>query len=234
MIRINELTKVFRNNDIETRALNNINLDIIEGEFIAIMGPSGCGKSTLLNILGLLDFPTNGNYFLLGQNVTKLSEKHRILIRKNNIGFIFQSFNLIDELTVYENIELPLLYLRIPFKIRKFKVEDILDKMNLTNKKKFFPQQLSGGQQQMVAVSRAIITQPKLLLADEPTGNLDSTNGMEIIKTLQKLNNEGTTIIMVTHAVVEAEKAHRVIQILDGQILLEKIKRKNIKEIILK
>lgn len=234
MIKLNQLSKIFRNNEIENRALNNISLNISEGEFIAIMGPSGCGKSTLLNILGLLDYPTNGEYFLLGQNISKLTEKQRINIRKNNIGFIFQSFNLIDELTVYENIELPLLYLKTPSKERKIKVDEILEKMNLTTKKKYFPQQLSGGQQQIVAVSRAIITNPKILLADEPTGNLDSSNGLEIIKSLQKLNNEGTTIIMVTHAIVDAEKAHRIIQILDGQILIEKIKRKNIKDLILK
>lgn len=228
MIKLNQLSKIFRNNDIETRALYNINLEIAEGEFIAIMGPSGCGKSTLLNILGLLDFHTSGDYLLFDENVSKLTEKRKINLRKNNIGFVFQSFNLIDELTVFENIELPLLYLKISSRIRKKKVDEILEKMQLINKKNFYPQQLSGGQQQIIAVCRAIITAPKIILADEPTGNLDSVNGSEVIKTLQKLNENGTTVVMVTHAIADAEKAHRIIQILDGQILIEKIKKKNI------
>jgi len=231
MIILKNLTKIFRNNDIETIAINKVNIQIIEGEFIAIMGPSGCGKSTLLNLLGLLDVPTSGEYFLFDKDVLKLSEKQRVNIRKNNIGFIFQSFNLIDELTVYENIELPLLYLKVPPKERKKQLDETLEKMHLGNKRKFFPKQLSGGQQQMVAVSRAIITKPKILLADEPTGNLDSVNGLEIIKNLQKLNNDGTTIVMVTHAIADAEKAHRIIQLLDGQVLIEKIKKKYTKEI---
>jgi len=224
MIKTFNLKKIFRTNEIETTALNNVNLEISEGEFIAIMGASGCGKTTLLNILGLLDYSSFGKYFFNGQEVNKLSEREKTNIRKNNIGYIFQSFNLIDELTVHENIELPLLYLKINAQKRKLQVYEILEKMNLMNKKKFFPKQLSGGQQQMVAVARAIVSKPKLLLADEPTGNLDSLNGYEIIKTLKLLNEEGTTIVMVTHAKNDAEKAHRIINIFDGQILVEKIK----------
>jgi len=230
MIRINNLSKIFRTNDIETNALNRVSLEIVEGEFIAIMGPSGCGKSTLLNLLGLLDKPTSGEYFLIDKNTSSFSEKQRIEIRKKNIGFVFQSFNLIDELSVYENIELPLLYLKIRSKERKKLLDEMLEKMNLTNKKRLFPQQLSGGQQQLVAVARAIITKPKLILADEPTGNLDSVNGLEIIKYLQNLNSNGTTIVMVTHAISDAEKAHRIIQLFDGQVLVEKIKTKFVKE----
>jgi len=223
MIKTINLRKIFRTDDIQTIALNKVNLEIAESEFIAIMGPSGCGKSTLLNILGLLDFASSGKYFFNGQEISNLSEKEKTNLRKNNIGFIFQSFNLIDELTVYENIELPLLYLKINLQTRKQRVDEILEKMNLVSKRKFFPKQLSGGQQQMVAVARAIISKPKLLLADEPTGNLDSANGMEIIKTLKHLNEQGTTIVMVTHAISDAAKAHRIIHILDGQILVEKI-----------
>jgi len=225
MIKTNELVKVFRTDEVETTALNKVNLNINSGEFVAIMGPSGCGKSTLLNILGLLDNPTGGELHFVDQEVSKFSERQRTNLRKANIGFVFQSFNLIDELTVYENVELPLLYLNMPSSERKKKVEAVLDRMKMSHRKKHFPQQLSGGQQQRVAISRAVVTNPKLILADEPTGNLDSANGEEVMNLLTQLNNEGTTIVMVTHSPSDAEKAHRIVQLFDGHIVTENIKK---------
>jgi len=225
MIKTNELVKVFRTDEVETTALNKVNLNIEDGEFVAIMGPSGCGKSTLLNILGLLDNPTSGEMHFIDQEVSNYSERQRTNLRKANIGFVFQSFNLIDELTVYENVELPLLYLNMPSSERKKKVEEVLDRMKMSHRKKHFPQQLSGGQQQRVAISRAVVTNPKLILADEPTGNLDSANGEEVMNLLTQLNNEGTTIIMVTHSPSDAEKAHRIVQLFDGHIVTENIKK---------
>ncbi|NOQ26580.1 MAG: ATP-binding cassette domain-containing protein [Bacteroidales bacterium] len=225
MIKTNDLVKVFRTDEVETTALNKVNLNIESGEFVAIMGPSGCGKSTLLNILGLLDNPSSGELHFTDQEVSKHSERQRTNLRKANIGFVFQSFNLIDELTVYENVELPLLYLNMPSSERKKRVEEVLDRMKMSHRKKHFPQQLSGGQQQRVAISRAVVTNPKLILADEPTGNLDSANGEEVMNLLSELNNEGTTIIMVTHSPSDAEKAHRIIQLFDGHIVTENIKK---------
>jgi len=225
MIKTNELVKVFRTDEVETTALNKVNLNIGSGEFVAIMGPSGCGKSTLLNIIGLLDNPSSGELHFLDQEVSDYSEKQRTNLRKSNIGFVFQSFNLIDELTVYENVELPLLYLNIPSSERKEKVEAVLERMKMSHRKKHFPQQLSGGQQQRVAISRAVVTNPKLILADEPTGNLDSANGEEVMNLLTQLNNDGTTIVMVTHSPSDAEKAHRIVQLFDGHIVTENIKK---------
>ncbi|MBN2861771.1 MAG: ABC transporter ATP-binding protein [Bacteroidales bacterium] len=221
MIKTVNLTKVFLTEEIETTALNNVNLHVKEGEFVAIMGPSGCGKSTLLNILGLLDNPSKGEYYFNGREVGQLSERHRTQLRKGNIGFVFQSFNLIDELTVYENIELPLIYLKLKARERKEKVEAVLEQMKMGHRKKHFPQQLSGGQQQRVAISRAVVAGPKLILADEPTGNLDSKNGLEVMNLLTDLNRAGTTIVMVTHSVENAGFAHRVINLFDGQIITE-------------
>jgi len=226
MLKTNGLTKVYRTDEIETTALNNVNLDIKEGEFVAIMGPSGCGKSTLLNILGLLDNPSSGEVFFLDQEISKYTERKRTNLRKANIGFIFQSFNLIDELTVYENVELPLLYLKMSAADRKKKVESVLDKMKIAHRRNHFPQQLSGGQQQRVAVARAVVTNPKLILADEPTGNLDSANGEEVMDLLTKLNEEGTTILMVTHSPSHAEYSHRIIQLFDGHVITENIQKK--------
>lgn len=225
MIKTNELVKVFRTDEVETTALNKVSLNIESGEFVAIMGPSGCGKSTLLNILGLLDNPSAGELWFMNHEVSKFSEKQRTNLRKSNIGFVFQSFNLIDELTVYENVELPLLYLNMPSSERKRKVEEVLDRMKMSHRKKHFPQQLSGGQQQRVAISRAVVTNPKLILADEPTGNLDSANGEEVMNLLSQLNSEGTTIIMVTHSPSDAEKAHRIVQLFDGHVVTENIKK---------
>ncbi|HKL08824.1 MAG TPA: ABC transporter ATP-binding protein [Bacteroidales bacterium] len=225
MIKTNDLVKVFRTDEVETTALNKVNLNIDSGEFVAIMGPSGCGKSTLLNIIGLLDNPTSGELHFLDQEVSGYSEKQRTNLRKSNIGFVFQSFNLIDELTVYENVELPLLYLNMPSSERKEKVEAVLERMKMSHRKKHFPQQLSGGQQQRVAISRAVVTNPKLILADEPTGNLDSANGEEVMNLLTQLNNDGTTIVMVTHSPSDAEKAHRIVQLFDGHIVTENIKK---------
>lgn len=227
MIKTKNLTKVFRTDEVETTALNQVEFEAEQGEFVAVMGPSGCGKSTLLNIIGLLDNPTGGEYYFMNEEVSKYRERQRTDIRKGNIGFVFQSFNLIDELNVYENIELPLLYLRMSAKERKKKVDDMLDRMQISHRKKHFPQQLSGGQQQRVAVARAVITNPALILADEPTGNLDSVNGEEVLKLLDELNQDGTTIIMVTHSPGHAERAHRVIQLFDGHIITENI-RKNL------
>lgn len=219
MIEINNISKVFRTSEVETVALNHVSLDVKEGEFVAIMGPSGCGKSTLLNILGLLDNPTEGSYKLLGQEVADLKEKERTRVRKGKLGFVFQSFNLIDELNVYENVELPLTYLGVKASERKRMVEDILKRMNISHRAKHFPQQLSGGQQQRVAIARAVVTNPKLILADEPTGNLDSKNGAEVMNLLTELNKEGTTIIMVTHSQHDASFAHRTIHLFDGSVV---------------
>ncbi len=224
MIKVTNLCKVFRTEEIETTALNGVSFEIKDGEFVAIMGPSGCGKSTLLNILGLLDNPTSGSYELLGTEVGGLKEKERTKFRKGNIGFVFQSFNLIDELNVYENIELPLRYLNISASERKQKVTEIMKRMAISHRAQHFPQQLSGGQQQRVAIARAVVARavvagPKLILADEPTGNLDSKNGKEVMDLLKELNAEGTTIVMVTHSQKDAACAQRTIDLFDGQIV---------------
>ena len=221
MIQIRELQKLFSTEEVETTALNGINLEIKEGEFVAIMGPSGCGKSTLLNIVGLLDNPSGGDYNFFGTEVAKMTERKRAQLRKGNIGFVFQSFNLIDELTVFENVELPLIYMNIPVKERKTKVEAVLERMNIMHRRNHFPQQLSGGQQQRVAIARAVVAKPKLILADEPTGNLDSKNGEEVMKLLQELNEEGTTIIMVTHSPYDAGFSHRIVNLFDGKVVTE-------------
>ena len=219
MIKVNNLSKVFRTEEIETTALNGVSFEIADGEFVAIMGPSGCGKSTLLNILGLLDNPTGGSYELLGTEVSQLKEKERTKFRKGNIGFVFQSFNLIDELNVFENVELPLIYMRVKASERKRRVNEILSRMNISHRAEHFPQQLSGGQQQRVAIARAVVSNPKLILADEPTGNLDSKNGREVMELLSELNKEGTTIVMVTHSQRDAAIAQRTIDLFDGQIV---------------
>ena len=224
MIKTEELTKIFRTDEVETTALNKVTLEIQGGEFVAVMGPSGCGKSTLLNILGLLDNPSDGKLYFDGTEVSKFKERHRTNMRKGNIGFVFQSFNLIDELTVFENVELPLLYLNVSSSERKKKVNAVLERMKIAHRKKHFPQQLSGGQQQRVAISRAVVTNPKLILADEPTGNLDSANGEEVMALLTELNKDGTTIVMVTHSPTDAEKAHRIVHLFDGHIVTENIK----------
>ena len=221
MIKIEHLSKVFRTEEVETTALNDVSLHVKQGEFVAIMGPSGCGKSTLLNIIGLLDNPTSGNYYFNGQEVGHLKEKQRTQVRKGNIGFVFQSFNLIDELNVYENVELPLIYLKKKASEKRDLVTSILDRMNISHRVKHFPQQLSGGQQQRVAIARAVVAGPKLILADEPTGNLDSKNGAEVMNLLTELNQEGTTIVMVTHSQHDASYAHRVVHLFDGQIVTE-------------
>ena len=223
MIEINNLSKVFRTSEVETVALNQVSLQVNEGEFVAIMGPSGCGKSTLLNILGLLDNPTEGSYKLFGQEVADLHEKDRTRVRKGKIGFVFQSFNLIDELNVFENVELPLTYLGYKAAERKHRVQEILKRMNISHRAKHFPQQLSGGQQQRVAIARAVVTNPKLILADEPTGNLDSKNGAEVMNLLTELNKEGTTVIMVTHSQHDASFAHRTVHLFDGSIVSSNI-----------
>jgi len=225
MIRTVDLVKVFRTDEVETTALNKVSFEVKEGEFVAIMGPSGCGKSTLLNILGLLDNPTEGEYHFMGYEVSKYKEKQRTNLRKSHIGFVFQSFNLIDELTVFENVELPLLYQNVPSSERKRRVEAVLERMKISHRKKHFPQQLSGGQQQRVAIARSVVGNPKLILADEPTGNLDSANGEEVMNLLTELNKEGTTIVMVTHSPTDAEKAHRIVQLFDGHIVTENIKK---------
>ena len=221
MIKTENLQKVFRTDEVETWALNNVNIEVKEGEFVAIMGPSGCGKSTLLNILGLLDNPTGGKSFLNGTEVGGYTESQRTSLRKGVIGFVFQSFNLIDELNVFENIELPLLYLGVPSAERKRKVEAAMERMGITHRAKHFPQQLSGGQQQRVAIARAVVSGPKLILADEPTGNLDSKNGREVMELLTELHKEGTTIVMVTHSQHDAGFADRVINLFDGQVVTE-------------
>ena len=219
MIKIENLTKVFRTENVATTALNGVSMEIKEGEFVAIMGPSGCGKSTLLNILGLLDNPDSGNYYLDGEEVGHLRESARTRYRKGRIGFVFQSFNLIDELTVEENIDLQLKYLKVPKAERKQRVLDILRKVNLSQRATHYPQQLSGGQQQRVAIARAVVGKPKLILADEPTGNLDSKNGLEVMELLSQLNAEGTTIVMVTHSQHDAAYAHRTVNLYDGEIV---------------
>jgi putative ABC transport system ATP-binding protein len=222
MIKTENLSKVFRTEEVETYALHNVDLNIKEGEFVAIMGPSGCGKSTLLNIMGLLDNPTQGKYVFNSTEVSRLKEKDRTDIRKGNIGFIFQSFNLIDELNVYDNVELPLLYLKMKPSERAAKVDEVLQRMKIGHRAKHFPQQLSGGQQQRVAIARAVVANPGLVLADEPTGNLDSKNGVEVMNLLSELNEEGTTVVMVTHSNRDAGYAHRVVNLLDGQVIMEK------------
>ncbi|MDE6553962.1 MAG: ABC transporter ATP-binding protein [Muribaculaceae bacterium] len=219
MIQLTDIKKVFRTEEVETWALDNVSLKVIEGEFVAIMGPSGCGKSTLLNILGLLDTPTDGTYILNGVDVSKMKETDRINIRKGVIGFVFQSFNLIDELTVEENIELPLLYMGIPKKERKKRVQEVMERVNISHRNKHFPAQLSGGQQQRVAIARAVIANPKIILADEPTGNLDSKNGEEVMQLLSELHKEGTTIVMVTHSQHDAGYANRTVKLFDGHIV---------------
>ena len=219
MIKLHNIKKIFRTEEIETWALREVSLEVKEGEFVAIMGPSGCGKSTLLNILGLLDNPTEGTYTLNGRDVSTLKESERTALRKGVIGFVFQSFNLIDELNVYENIELPLLYMGVPAKKRKERIKAVMDRMAISHRRKHFPNQLSGGQQQRVAIARAVLSNPKLILADEPTGNLDSTNGREVMELLSRLHREGTTIIMVTHSQHDATYADRIVNLYDGQIV---------------
>ena len=221
MIKTENLQKIFKTEEVETWALHNVSLDIKEGEFVAIMGPSGCGKSTLLNILGLLDNPTNGTYQLNGVEVSKMTESQRTDLRKGVIGFVFQSFNLIDELNVYENIELPLLYMGVPSAERKRRVEEVMDRMAIAHRSGHFPQQLSGGQQQRVAIARAVVANPKIILADEPTGNLDSKNGKEVMELLTQLNKEGTTVVMVTHSQHDAGYATRTINLFDGSVVNE-------------
>lgn len=221
MLKVENLKKSFFTEEIETIALNGVSFEVKEGEFVAVMGPSGCGKSTLLNILGLLDNPTSGTYTLLGKEVGNLKEKDRTHFRKGNLGFVFQSFNLIDEMTVFENVELPLVYMGVKASERKKRVNEILDRMNISHRAGHFPQQLSGGQQQRVAIARAVVSNPKLVLADEPTGNLDSKNGQEVMLLLQELNREGTTIIMVTHSQHDAQFASRTICLFDGQVVTD-------------
>jgi putative ABC transport system ATP-binding protein len=221
MLKIENLRKIFRTEEVETVALNDVSLQVNEGEFIAIMGPSGCGKSTLLNILGLLDNPTSGTYYLAGREVGHLKERERTQARKGNIGFVFQSFNLIEEMSVFENVELPLVYMKINKPERKKRVEEALKRMNISHRAKHFPNQLSGGQQQRVAIARAVVANPKLILADEPTGNLDSKNGNDVMDLLSELNKEGTTIVMVTHSQHDAAFAHRLVNLFDGEIVAE-------------
>ena len=225
MIKTEKLTKLFATEEVQTKALNEVTLQVEQGEFVAIMGPSGCGKSTLLNILGTLDSPTSGSYFFEGKQVDKMNENQLTALRKGNLGFIFQSFNLIDELTVCENVELALIYIGVKANERKERVKKVLAKVNLLHRANHYPQQLSGGQQQRVAIARAVVTDCKLLLADEPTGNLDSVNGIEVMELLSELNAQGTTIIIVTHSQRDAMYAHRVIQLLDGQIVAENVNR---------
>ena len=221
MIEVQNLQKIFRTEEVETWALNDVSFTVADGEFVAIMGPSGCGKSTLLNILGLLDNSTKGSYKLQGVEVATLDENHRTDLRKGVIGFVFQSFNLIDELNVRENIELPLLYMGVPAKERRRRAEEVMERMNISHREKHFPNQLSGGQQQRVAIARAVIAGPKLILADEPTGNLDSVNGQEVMNLLKELNQQGTTIVMVTHSRHDASYANRIINLFDGSIVKE-------------
>jgi putative ABC transport system ATP-binding protein len=218
MIKTKAITKIFRTREVETSALNQIDLHIRQGEFVAAMGPSGCGKSTLLNILGLLDNPTQGEYYFNGTLAGKLSERDRTSLRRGNIGFVFQSFNLIDELNVFENVEVPLNFLNLKARKRKEQVEAVLDRLKIGHRRRHFPQQLSGGQQQRVAIARAVVARPKLLLADEPTGNLDSKNGLEVMKLLTELNQQGTTVVIVTHSLHDSKFAHRVLHLFDGCI----------------
>ena len=219
IIKTENLTKLFRTDEVETTALGGVSIEIAEKEFVSIMGPSGCGKSTLLNIIGLNDNPDGGKFYFLDENISTVGERERAVLRKENLGFIFQSFNLIDELSVYENVELPLIYTKVPAGERKKRVEEVIEKMNMSHRIRHFPQQLSGGQQQRVAVARALVNRPKLILADEPTGNLDSEHGIEVMQLLQKLNQEGTTIVMVTHSPEHAEYGTRTIRMLDGQVV---------------
>jgi putative ABC transport system ATP-binding protein len=221
MLKLTNLEKIYRTEEIETVALNKLSIEVKKGEFVAIMGPSGCGKSTLLNIIGLLDDADTGSFLFNDEEVIKYNERKRADLRKRNIGFVFQSFNLIDELTVYENVELPLLYLKVPAAERKQMVEAVLEKVQIMHRRNHFPQQLSGGQQQRCAVARAVVNNPKLILADEPTGNLDSKNGNEVMELLTNLNEAGTTVVMVTHSEHDAKYAHRIIRMLDGQVVLE-------------
>ena len=221
MIEVSNLKKIFRTEEVETWALSDVSFTVADGEFVAIMGPSGCGKSTLLSILGLLDNPTEGSYKLQDREVAGQNEDERTDLRKGTIGFVFQSFNLIDELNVYENIELPLLYMGVPEKERRRRVQEVMDRMNISHREKHFPSQLSGGQQQRVAIARAVISGPKLILADEPTGNLDSVNGQEVMNLLKELNQSGTTIVMVTHSRHDASYANRIINLFDGSIVKE-------------
>src|SRR5689334_6070425 len=223
MIKINELEKIYRTEEVETVALNKLSVEVKAGEFVAVMGPSGCGKSSLLNILGMLDDPDSGSYVLNDIEIAHFNERRRAELRKHNLGFVFQSFNLIDELTVFENVELPLIYTNVSSAERKKRVEEVLDKMQIMHRRNHFPQQLSGGQQQRVAVARAVVNRPKLILADEPTGNLDSSNGNEVMTLLTDLNEQGTTIIMVTHSEHDARYSHRIVRMLDGQTVLENI-----------
>jgi putative ABC transport system ATP-binding protein len=223
MIKISELEKVYRTEEVETVALNKLSIEVKEGEFVAVMGPSGCGKSTLLNILGMLDDPDAGSFVFNGIEVAHFNERRRADLRKNNIGFVFQSFNLIDELTVFENVELPLIYTGVKSADRKKRVEQVLDKVQIMHRRNHYPQQLSGGQQQRVAVARAVVNHPKLILADEPTGNLDSNNGNDVMQLLTELNEQGTTIVMVTHSEHDARYSHRIIRMLDGQTVTENI-----------
>jgi putative ABC transport system ATP-binding protein len=225
MIKTEKLTKIFRTEEVETTALNEVDFNVAKGEFVAVMGPSGCGKSTMLNIVGLLDNPSSGKYFFDGTEVSKFKESERTNFRKGNIGFVFQSFNLIDELNVYENIELPLLYLKMSSTERKKRVTEALERMQIAHRRKHFPQQLSGGQQQRVAIARAVVANSGLILADEPTGNLDSAHGEEVMNLLTQLNENGTTIVMVTHSPTHAERAHRIIHLFDGQVVTENIRR---------
>ena len=226
MISAKNLTKIFRTGEVETTALSNVNMELQKGEFVAIMGPSGCGKSTFLHIAGMLDSPSAGEYYFMGEEVSKYTEKKRARLRKGNIGFVFQSFNLIDELTVFENIELPLLYLGLSAGERKKRVYDILEQLRIMPRKNHYPQQISGGQQQQVAVARAVISNPRIILADEPTGNLDSVHGDEVMKILVELNEQGTTIVMVTHSPAYADYASRVIHLFDGHIVTENLGEK--------
>jgi putative ABC transport system ATP-binding protein len=225
MIKTINLNKIFRTDEVETLALNNVNFEVQQGEFVAVMGPSGCGKSTLLNIIGMLDHPTSGEYFFDGVQAGRLSEGRRTDLRKGNIGFVFQSFNLIDEINVQDNVELPLVYMRINARKRKEMVNKVLERMKISHRRNHYPQQLSGGQQQRVAIARAVVTNPKLILADEPTGNLDSKNGLEVMNLLTELNREGSTIIMVTHSINDSEYAHRIVNLFDGSIVTENLKR---------
>ncbi len=224
MLKLHNLTRVYQTQDVETSALNNVNIEIAQGEFVAIMGPSGCGKSTLLNTLGMLDSPSSGDYIFDGENVAGYTEKQLSVIRKKNIGFIFQNFNLIDELTVAENIELALIYHKIPVAERKKKVDQVMDKVGIAHRAKHLPSQLSGGQQQRVAVARAVVGEQKMILADEPTGNLDSVHGQEVMEMLQALNEEGITIVMVTHSPAHADYARRTIHLFDGHVVTESVR----------